>query len=278
MKRGKLYLLIALFSALLMSAGASPFGTVQSEGPFEIHRGQDSVIERSNTTLVVQTGDSIVSRAEILSLRTTAGAALAMGRDAQVDLVDSQTIRLTNGQAALSATAASGIGLEVEDLEIRPLPTSDAEDQAQPGFFAVSHTTEGRIVVYAVQRSFEIRPANGGDPVAMMTAGDTLRLTRDGEIWKTSADKIGQATGDGSQLSDDQKITNDDDDDKVLFGFLRLTPAVIGGAAVAGGAAVVVGGTVYYNDQQDDGDTGGGDDETSPVDPHEGDGDWNWEE
>ena len=276
MKRGKIHVLTLLLTALSLAAWAAPVGTVQSSGSFLIHRGENPAIERQNGTLVVQTGDLVISKGEILTLRTTNGASLAIGRDARISLVDAQTLELKQGQAALSATSASGVALRIEELLIRPLPTEAVEDEVQPGFFAVSHSHTGQIVVHAVQRNLEICSMIDEAPVALMAAGDTLRLTRDGEVWQVASERVGQATGEGSQLSDDTKVTEDDDEDKVLFGFLRLTPAVVGGAAVAGGAAVVVAGTVYYNESQDDDKKDDDDEETSPMSNSEDD-DWYWE-
>ena len=276
MKRGKQVVLIALFSAFSIAAGAVPFGTAQSDGAFEVHRGEGSMIERSSTTLVVQTGDLVVSRAEILSLRTTQGVSLAMSKDSELRLVDANTVELRQGQAALSATSASGMAMRIEDLEIRPLPAEAAVDEAQPGFFAVNHSRAGELVIYAVKRDFEIRLAGGDSPIALMTAGDTLRLTRKDDGWRATSEQIGQSTGEDSQVSGGSEVVQDDDDNKKFLGLFRLTPAVVGGAAIAGGAAVVVvGGTVYYEQTQTDDDKKEDDTPASPVDhPHD---DWNWE-
>jgi hypothetical protein len=227
------------------SASANSLGLVRSNASYSVNRAATVLNGSADRPLLLNSGDEIRSGAGLLKIEGLDGQTVLLDENSSLK-VREDAVNLQKGRVAVAMPPTTASRVEVYDLAVTPV--DDPTSTAQHGNLGVGTISENEIEVYSQGRMFKINSVPDGSQIAVLGAGDGMRLVKDAMgTWKPIVPLMQDEAGEKDAAADPEET-------KRRRGGFWIFPSTAVGVAVIGGGAVaagVVGYTVYDNNKDD---------------------------
>ena len=242
--------LTPLAGAVLLLAGsasANSLGLVRSNATYSVNRASTVLTGSADRPLLLNSGDEIRSGAGLLKIEGLDGQTVLLDENSALK-VHEDAVNLQKGRVAVAMPPTTASSVEVYDLAVTPV--DDPTMTAQHGNLGVGTISENEIEVYSQGRMFKINSVPDGNQIAVLGAGDGMRLVKDAMgTWKPIVPLMQDEAGEKDAAADPEET-------KRRRGGFWIFPSTAVGVAVIGGGAVAAGivGYSVYESNNDDGD------------------------
>lgn len=254
-----------------LNTAPMPVGLARSASNFEISRPDVLNEAQRASQALLKTGDEVITQESVVRVQTRRGESVVIGKSSRVAFPEESSVRLVSGDIAASTPNDGTLVLRADSLNLQHV--GEAAEGKQ-GSVTVSYPEPNRMTVTSYDRATAVSSEIEGNQVAVVGAGDSLRLVRN-SLGKWAPSITPSMQGEGA-VPEAPAGSHEESDRRKGF-WIFSTPVVIAGA----GIAALAGGYIAYEeitDDDDDEDKKRGED--SPVmpeypDDHEGNGEAN---
>jgi hypothetical protein len=245
----------ALVAAVLAMTGvaaaeANWTAFAESTSTFQVVRTDATVTAEKGALSGVLAGDKIVAGNDIVRVRLSETAMLALDPQSE-STVTAEAITLDKGAAAIGFDSTFTTPVVIGDLRIVPVHidgdevVSTSTENPYSGALVAAATGANQIDLASVGSRFAIRNVATGTNVALLGAGEQIKMLRDTlGNWNIVTGPSAQLEGEGGE---------DDGNERggaLLGGGAAVTTAAVGGVVVLGGAGLYL--RERSNDEDDD--------------------------
>jgi len=263
MKKKTVVSTLAALAVLGMGVGVNalntapmPVGLARSVSNFEISRPDVMTDAQRASQALLKTGDEVITQESVVRVQTRRGESVLIGKTSRVAFPEESSVRLVNGDLAASAPNDGSLVVRADSLSLQHV--GDAPE-GKVGSLTVSYPEPNRMLITSYERPTAVSSDIEGNQVAVVGAGDSLRLVRNSlGKWSPSITPS-MLQGEGAVPEAPQGDHEESDRRKGFW--LFSTPVLVGAGAIAGG--VIVYDQVIKDDDEDTGRRN----EDSPVMP-----------
>lgn len=215
---------------------AQPFGLANSQQPFEIQRGEGTLLAPQTTPFLVNEGDVLRPGAAHLRMDTINGGSLLVGNESVLEISHPLRYTLRDGRAALSFPAGeTDTRIVASELEFRRIGHYDNSGEREVQQVALGTNPSGSEVAII---------SNGGMvAVTSILSGEQIAIVGMDEVMGFIRDHLGNWTIVVPTMQETERELDGVGESEGEEGVLGLIPSFFGaGAAGTAGAAAVIGG------------------------------------
>jgi hypothetical protein len=240
-----------------LNTAPMPVGLARSASNFEISRPDVMNDAQRASQALLKTGDEVITQDSIVRVQTRRGESVLIGKTSRVAFPEESSVRLVNGDLAASTPNDGTLIVHADSLSLQHV--GEAAEGKQ-GSVTVSYPEPNRMLVTSYDRATAVSSDVEGNQVAVVGAGDSLRLVRNSlGKWAPS---ISPSMLQGEGAVPEAPAGGHEESDRRKGFWLFSTPVLVG-------AGAIVGGVVVYDQvvKDEDKNSGGRRSQDSPVMP-----------